>query len=165
MLRRQISLFVYPENTIIEQFRAQFNPVQFELIPAHVTLCRENELEDLNIIRNQLQQLHQFGPLTIQFDTPVRFENDLGLMLPAHHQQDDFHRLRKMILNPSFHHHRPLPHLTLMHPRNSSCTDAIYQTALHTDFPKQLVFSTAFLIEQGNGAKWEIMETFPLSDN
>ena len=43
--RRQLTLFVEPpENLIIEEIRRRYNPIQFELINCHVTLCREDEI-------------------------------------------------------------------------------------------------------------------------
>ena len=54
VVRRQLTLFLTEQNQIIEEIRATYNPKQFELIKAHVTLCREDEIEDNleEIIRN-----------------------------------------------------------------------------------------------------------------
>ncbi|MEQ1633746.1 MAG: hypothetical protein ABL997_15305 [Planctomycetota bacterium] len=44
-MRTQLSLFVPPpHDVLVESVRAVVDPVQHALIPAHVTLCREDEL-------------------------------------------------------------------------------------------------------------------------
>ena len=46
--RIQLTLFVDPKEAVtIERVRQEFNPGQFKLIKAHVTLCREDEIQDL----------------------------------------------------------------------------------------------------------------------
>jgi hypothetical protein len=43
--RIQLTLFVgEPESVAIEHIRKMFNPLQYALIKAHVTLCRADEL-------------------------------------------------------------------------------------------------------------------------
>ena len=44
-IRRQATLFLRHRESV-ESIRRQFNPAQAELISAHVTLCREDEVED-----------------------------------------------------------------------------------------------------------------------
>ena len=54
-MRRQLTLFVDPKDAInIEQVRNEFNPRQFEIIKAHVTLCREDEIQDLERVMTNL---------------------------------------------------------------------------------------------------------------
>ena len=55
-IRRQLTLFVGEKDAItIEQIRQKFNPLQFKLIKSHVTLCREDEIENLEqVIENFL---------------------------------------------------------------------------------------------------------------
>ena len=54
MIRRQLTMFV-PEAcaSAIELVRAVVDPIQKALIFVHVTLCREDELGDLNSIRTR----------------------------------------------------------------------------------------------------------------
>jgi hypothetical protein len=48
-IRRQLSLYVpEPIATRLEAVRRVLDPVQHALIPAHVTLCRDDELEALS---------------------------------------------------------------------------------------------------------------------
>jgi hypothetical protein len=47
-IRRQLTLFVEQKDAeIIERVRQEFNPIQFNLIKSHVTLCREDEIQNL----------------------------------------------------------------------------------------------------------------------
>ena len=53
--RRQATLYLpLADSTAIESLRARFNRVQFELIRAHVRLCREDEVSDWDKIASRL---------------------------------------------------------------------------------------------------------------
>ncbi|NMR33228.1 hypothetical protein HIO71_03290 [Chryseobacterium aquaticum] len=46
--RRQLTLFLDDHySTEIETIRRKYNPVQYKSIKSHVTLCREDELENM----------------------------------------------------------------------------------------------------------------------
>ncbi|PWT70618.1 MAG: hypothetical protein C5B59_19610 [Bacteroidetes bacterium] len=48
--RRQLSLFLKKnEASEFESIRKTFNPDQFQLIACHVTVCREDEIENISI--------------------------------------------------------------------------------------------------------------------
>jgi len=48
MKRKQITIFLDETEAIpIEAIRKRFNPRQYKLIKSHITLCREDEIEDL----------------------------------------------------------------------------------------------------------------------
>jgi hypothetical protein len=135
-VRHQLTLFVQPQDaTVIEAIRSQYNPVQQQLIASHVTLCREDELEPLEVIIAHLQQL-RLAPITVQFGAVKRFDNGKGVMLPALGENTAFHQLRAAVLQPSIATLRlHEPHLTLMHPRNATCTDAIFETIQAVTLP------------------------------
>lgn len=152
--RVQLTLFI-PESksATIEEIRSRYNPVQHNLIAAHVTLCREDELSSLEAVLKNLEQL-DFPAFTIPFSTPIRFDNGKGLLLPA---LDDstFQELRKLVLKRIINQPRlHAPHLTLMHPRNSTCTDLLYREILAINLPDRLHFNQISLIEQVNGSAW-----------
>lgn len=49
--RRQLTLFVDEKQSVtIESIRQKFNPQQYRLIKAHVTLCREDEIESIDTV-------------------------------------------------------------------------------------------------------------------
>ena len=56
--RRQATLYLpLPNSDRVESLRSQFNRDQFELIRAHVTLCREDEVSDWGELASRLLDL------------------------------------------------------------------------------------------------------------
>ncbi len=155
--RRQASLFLsgFPE---IEEFRHRFNPAQAALIPAHVTLCREDEVEDWSALQDRIRAV---GPIdiTIEFGIPIRQEH--FVYLPVVESTVRFENLRLALLgtptqSPRLH----LPHLTIIHPRNGVCTDAIFQELLRHFVPFSASFCEISLIEQRDGGPWSRFACF-----
>jgi hypothetical protein len=134
--------------------------VQQQLIASHVTLCREDELAPLDIILTHLQQL-RFAPITVQFGAVKRFDDGKGVMLPALGENAAFHQLRAAVLQPinttpRLHE----PHLTLMHPRNATCTDDIFEVIQAAQLPQLLTFKSITLIQQCSSGKWQSLQHF-----
>ncbi|ULQ57121.1 2'-5' RNA ligase family protein [Flavihumibacter rivuli] len=162
-----MTLFVAPEDaTPIEQIRQQYNPLQFEIIKAHVTLCREDEIENIEpVIANLLSLTKTKQPILIGFGKVTRFDNGKGLYLPAANDNEEFDELRSKILNGIIENPRKHEaHITLMHPRNSTCTDEIHKQVQTIDLPTQLYFNTISLIEQKDGGQWKIVHEFNMED-
>ena len=163
--RRQLSLFLKKDHETIERIRAAFNPAQYKLIPAHVTLCREDELDSLEQVKANLTLLHLASPFCLQFSKVVRFPDGKGAMLAAQGANQDFHNLRKRVLQGVIHqprvHH---PHITLLHPRNSTCDVALFERLSEYKLPKKLYFDTLSLIEQGADEKWKILNAYILTN-
>ena len=160
-IRKPLTLFVKQKDAeTIEQVRKMFNPRQFELIKTHVTLCREDEIENLEQVITNLSLLTQ-TEIVIEFGKIVRFDNGKGLLLPATTDNIEFQKLRKQALvglddNPR----KQEPHITLMHPRNSTCTDNIFAQIEKVNFPTKLKFKRISLIEQENGGQWRVLQEF-----
>ena len=162
-IRRQLTLFVEPTDALtIEQTRQEFNPRQFEIIKAHVTLCREDEIENLEqVISNLLFLTQTQQNIFIEFDKVARFDNGKGLFLPATNDNKEFEYLRRQILFGLYDNPRnQKPHITLMHPRNSTCTDRIFEQVEEVNFPTKLEFKRISLIEQENGGQWKTLKDF-----
>lgn len=166
-IRRQLTLFPEPADVlIIEQIRQEFNPIQFELIKAHVTLCREDEIENLEqVLSNLLLLARTQQKIYIEFGKVARFDNGKGLFLPATNDNKQFENLRKQVLtglidNPG----KQEAHITLMHPRNSTCTDHIFELVEKINLPAKLEFKQISLIEQENGGQWKILKNFELQN-
>lgn len=162
-IRRQLTLFVEPADAVtIEQIRKGFNPKQFEIIKAHVTLCREDEIQDLEKVNSNLLLMTQAQPnIIIKFENVSMFDNGKGLFLPSTNDNKEFEYLRRQILlglddNPR----NQKPHITLMHPRNSTCNDTILRQIKKIDLPSKLEFKRISLIEQENGGQWKILKEF-----
>lgn len=161
--RRQLTLFVDPSDAVtIEQTRQKFNPRQFEIIKAHVTLCREDEIENLEQVISNLFLLTQTQQnIFIEFGKVARFDNGKGLFLPATNDKKEFENLRSKALFRLYDNPRNQePHITLMHPRNSTCTDDIFRQIEKQNFPTKLEFKRISLIEQENGGQWRTLKDF-----
>jgi 2'-5' RNA ligase len=161
--RIQLTLFVPNEDAIvIEKIRGQFNPVQQQLIKAHITLCREDELIAVETVLKNIQSL-AIKTITLGFGTPIRFDDGKGILLPATEGLDNFHTLRIQVLQGIIEQPRvQAPHITLLHPRNATCTDAIFEQILETEFPSKIKFSNISLIEQIDGKEWNVLKEFNL---
>lgn len=162
-IRKQLTLFVDPKDAeTIERVRQEFNPVQFELIKSHVTLCREDEIQDLEQVLSNLHSL-ALEEIVIEFGKAKRFDNGKGLFLPATTNNAGFQELRRQVLSgANVHPGKQEAHITLMHPRNSTCTDVIFQQVERLNLPKQLTFKKKSLIEQEDGGTWKILKEFEL---
>ena len=146
----------------IESIRKKFNSRQQQLIDSHVTLCREDEIENIDQVLDNLQNLDT-SAITIRFGKAIKFDNDKGILLPASGDNDQFHQLREKVLitlNKPIRRHEP--HITLMHPRNSTFTDEIFEEIQSAILPICLKFDTISLIEQNDGGQWQIIKTFTL---
>lgn len=160
--RIQLTLFANAEEAaLIEQVRGAFNPVQYALIRAHVTLCREDMLLQPEPVLQRLADT-AFPFITIRFGKPARFSDGKGLLLPAT-EDAQFQLLRNEILQdmPGFIIPQE-PHVTLIHPRNGICTDEIFEQVLRANLPEQLTFKQVSLIAQENGKEWKTLRRFPL---
>jgi 2'-5' RNA ligase superfamily len=162
--RIQLTLFVSENDSRqIETIRQQFNPVQHMLIKSHVTLCREEELDHLEKVIENLEKL-EHEAVTIDFGDAVRFADGAGVLLPAVGNSDPYHTLREKILRGIIDKPgTPEPHITIMHPRNSLCTDGIFEQIKNYSLPAKLNFSSISLIEQEPGKRWQILRAFKLN--
>ena len=164
-IRRQLTLFVDETNAgIIENIRQTFNPEQHAIIKSHVTLCREDEIEPIEMMIQNLANL-QHDYLSINFGPVVRFSDGKGILMPAKGDNAAFHTLRKLVLkgiinNPGEHE----PHITLMHPRNATCTDSIFDQVANRNLPAKLTFRKISLIQQEDRNPWHILNEFELHE-
>jgi 2'-5' RNA ligase len=163
-IRRQLTLFIeLQDSENIEKIRQQFNPRQSELIKSHVTLCREDEIENLEQVITKLRRLTK-TEITIEFGEAKRFDNGKGVLLPANYDNNEFQELRRKILGIDDNPRKQEPHITLMHPRNSTCTDNIFEQIKKINLPSKLKFKRISLIEQEDGGQWNILQEFEYTD-
>ena len=149
--RRQASMYLQgvPE---IENLRVRFNPVQARLIPAHVTLCREDEVQDWLRLESRIQDRIPIS-LTLGFGRAVRDDN--LVFLPVVFGGEQFEKLRHVLLNDGIAPPRKLtPHITVIHPRNGVCTDAAFDEILQRLPPFKITLREISLIEQTVGGPW-----------
>jgi len=164
-IRRQLTLFVEPKDSVaIEQIRQEFNSRQFEIIKSHVTLCREDEIINLDNIKSNLVLLKQVA-IHIKFGKIERFDNGKGLFLPATNDNEEFDYLVSQVLSGIIDNPRKQKaHITLMHPRNSTCTDNIFKQVGTMNLPTKLNFKKISLIEQKDDGQWQVLQEFNLAD-
>lgn len=162
--RKQLTLFLEGNKEAIEEIRASYNPEQFNLISAHVTLCREDEILPLAEIIENIKAVRLPEPLCIEFDPISRFPDGRGALLPSKGKNLEFHELREALLKgisePPRDHE---PHITLMHPRNSSCSAELFSELRQVPLPSEFFFTRISLIEQNSGEKWRTLEEFVIS--
>lgn len=162
-IRRQLTLFVPPaQSGLIERLREEHNPVQHSLIKAHVTLCREDEILDWEIVRNNIETTN-LSSINLVFSTLFRFDEGKGVYLKSDGNTGPFDDLRKAVLQGAVSPIRKQePHATLMHPRNSTCTDEIVVHLQALQLPLKFTFSQISLIEQTGGDPWKTLQEFSL---
>ena len=151
--RRQATLYLpLPCAADIERLRSTYNPAQHALIRAHVTLCREDEARDWDELANRLVAL---GPVAVPlaFGAPVRVEN--LVYLPATGSTAPFDQLRASLLGrPAASVRKQDPHITLIHPRNGTCSDAAFASIVSQSTSFAVTFRTVTLIAQVDGDPW-----------
>lgn len=183
LVRRQLSLFAPPPaGRMLDELRAELDPVQHRLIPAHVTFAREDELEahaardpgsdPATALAAELAATFAGGArsrtpraaLTLTFGAAVSFDGH-GILLPCIDGEADFHALRSAILAAAIGHdalRRPAAHVTLAHPRNPRAPGNSLASARRLPVPLSLTFREVRLIEQVDAAPWRVLATFPL---
>lgn len=159
MRRRQLSLFVAgPAVDAVERVRRLVDPVQSALIPAHVTLCREDEIDAL-ASEKIASRVAGSQPLHLSFGRPEAFSGH-GILLPCIEGEQAFTRLRHRVLGTA-DIRESRAHITLAHPRNPKAQGNSLDDA-SLDGPLILSFERVMLIEQAFAdAPWTILEEFP----
>lgn len=145
----------------LEATRQLLDPVQSRLIPAHVTLCREDELA--TITDSQLESRltdSSLRPITLRFGQPEVFD-DHGVLLACVEGEQEFHALREHVLG-SRAIRRQSPHMTLAHPRNPRSMDNSWANIARIPQVGAITFSTVHLIEQNGDEPWKIIHEFKL---
>jgi len=162
MKRTQLSLFVSgAEAARLERIRRVVDPVQAALIPAHVTLCREDELHGVEV-ELLARRVAAAAPIRLVFGQVERFSGH-GILLRCLEGQPAFSALRRQILGIS-ETRDSLAHLTLAHPRNPRAAGNSLE-AVDLALPLSLVFDRAVLIEQlAAGEKWTVLSEFPFAN-
>lgn len=163
--RIQLTLFI-DENASgqIEKIRQEFNPEQYALIKTHVTLCREDELTLIEEVILNLTKC-EMNSVSINFGAVTRFSDGKGVLIPAIGKNEQFQNLRKTILKGIIEEPRNHePHITLMHPRNSTCTDSIFNKIKKMELSTKIAFTKISLIEQEDVKKWVILREFELKN-
>jgi 2'-5' RNA ligase len=158
-IRKQLSMYV-PNDAAkeIEAVRKVVDPIQSNLIPAHITLCREDELHEFSTARLAHIPLK---PITLRFGKPEIFSVH-GLLLNCIDGEDEFRLLREYLL-ASKNIKNQRPHITLAHPRNPKSDGNLLSNTSPLPEMIEITFPTIYLIEQVLSEPWRVLETYALS--
>lgn len=150
-----------PDASLLESVRRVLDPVQSSLIPAHVTLCREDELAlvESDELKFRLANVDA-KPITLHFGRAEVF-HEHGILLPCLAGEQDFHSLREQALG-SRTLRRQAPHITLAHPRNPKSAGNCLANANVLPEVICVTFTSAQLIAQRGAAAWRVLQTFEL---
>lgn len=160
MIRRQASLYV-PETdrNEIERVRELADPVQYKLIPAHVTLCRENEVLDWTRFCEKVSRLGSFD-LSLEFGSPIELDNGC-LLLPCVKGKSRYNELRKLLLSSRGEEPRVSePHITLRHPRNPTPNRSVGRLLQSLNNMPPIEFKSVNIIEQQGNTEWKILHEY-----
>lgn len=161
--RIQLSLYLTgPAASVLESVRRTLDPVQSSLIPAHVTLCREDELAAIKdgALVSRLAQI-PLPPVTLRFGTPEPFSGH-GIRLPCIAGEHAFIALRQHVLGARSIRHQS-PHITLAHPRNPKAAGNCLANA--DVLPEEITVTFAHInrIEQTGTSPWRVLDTFDIT--
>lgn len=160
-MRRQLSLFVPAAPAVaLEALRARLDPVQHALIPAHVTLARDDELEGL-APDDIAARLRNAGPITLKFAAPEAFDGH-GVWLPLAEGDEAFQALRRRALGRE-DVREARAHVTLAHPRNPRAEGNVRDVWAAWPGGFEATFVAVQWIEQIDRAPWIVRHIFPLS--
>ncbi|QDA56529.1 2'-5' RNA ligase family protein [Thermomonas aquatica] len=155
--RRQLSLLVPEEQrAIVEPIRQRLDPIQYSLIPAHVTLCRDNELPELRILKRRLERLEAFS-FTMAFGEPQELSDGCVLLRPTT-GVEHFQALRRSILGPDATAQGA--HLTLLHPRNATGAIHNLESLARKLSGLEIRFKTIAIIEQRGCDPWTVKNEY-----
>jgi hypothetical protein len=150
-MRRQLTLFLPPkERALVDEIRKELDPRQFAIIPAHVTLCRDEELDPWPVIRQRLASLRpftldmQFGGAEVLPDGCVLLRSTLGI--------EAYQTLRGILLGPIAKQHGA--HITLLHPRHAAGASYSLPEISQRLSGLAVPFRSVSVIEQLPGEAW-----------
>ncbi|MFY0605879.1 MAG: 2'-5' RNA ligase family protein [Cyclobacteriaceae bacterium] len=162
--RKQLTLFLdSTESSSFEIIRECYNPEQFRIIKCHITLCREDEIEEIETIQQNLEGLN-LPTFNLKLGEIQRFSKGNGVLIGVADIENQFENLRRLVLQNVIAKPRDhKPHITLMHPRNSKCTDSEFAKIQGVNFPTEIKISNVSLIEQELRNAWKILREYPLN--
>ena len=159
-IRTQLSLYVpKPVRALLDEVRQLLDPIQAKLIPAHVTLCREDEIINLDsaLLRSRLLAM-KAQAMTLEFGRPESFHGH-GVRLPCIAGESEFHALRELVLGTAAIR-REIPHITLAHPRNPKTLSNTTANVSRLPSSLTITFANIKLIQQQDHQPWQVFDQF-----
>jgi 2'-5' RNA ligase len=150
-----------PEASELEGVRRLLDPVQSSLTPAHVTLCREDELAEVNTDSLASRLIDAKAKhVTLRFGRP-EIVHEHGILLPCIAGREAFHALREHVLGSRAIRHQA-PHITLAHPRNPKSSKNSLANANRLPEAIAIRFAHIVLIEQTGATPWRVLQTYEI---
>lgn len=161
-VRQQLTLFVEaPWRSRLNAYRQGLDPVQAALISAHVTLCREDELDVVSLTGwVERATAWRAGPMSLRFGSATRFGGH-GVLLPCEDGQASFQALRQWMLDP-LDAREHAAHLTLAHPRNPRAIGNTEEAVQALPTGLALRLASVSLIRQHGEGPWRVVQEAPL---
>jgi hypothetical protein len=144
------------QRAAVDRIRERLDPKQHALIPAHVTLCRDDELVPWDAIRQRLDGLAPVA-LAMRFGEPQALA-DGGILLRATHGMEAYRMLRRAVLGGTAREHGA--HITLLHPRNAPSTEPDWTTIAQGVCGLAVVFRTVSFVEQQGDEPWRVRRDY-----
>jgi hypothetical protein len=161
--RRQLTLFLsMPAKGIVDHVRQHLDPSQFARIPAHITLCYDDEIQDWAQVSACLGAI---APEEIRFDFTIEgarsFEAEgKGIYLSTSERSGFFELARSRLLATSCSRRSHVkPHITLLHPRHAIDREHGWTLIDATVFPDCTAIHQISLVEFRE-SRWSVVHTF-----
>ena len=119
-------------------------------------------MEELANVMHNLMNL-TFSCITINFGNVARFFPDKGVLMPGVGENLAFYNLRKSVLNGNVEKNEKFaPHITLMHPRNSICSDMEFAQIQKFVLRNAIQFRKVSLMVREAIGKWQVIREFEI---
>ena len=155
-IRTQLTAFLpLCISDLIDEIRSRIDPIQFQRIKPHITICYDDEILDVKLFSEKLKSVNH-NKIKLSFGLPEEFDHG-GYFLPSIGDLSEFNYLRETLLQDAIYKRKNVkPHITLLHPRNSKGIEVNWTTIPNLG---NLIFEIdrLSLIEQKNEEKWEII--------
>ena len=151
---------------LIDHVRQRMDPVQFAKIPAHVTLCYDDEIQDWNYVAGCFEAL---APEGIRFNFTVEGARSFaaegkGIYLGIAEQSGFYTLARSRLLATSSSARKQVrPHITLLHPKHARDGADGWTLVDSMGFPERILIHQISLIELRESA-WTVVRVWGIKE-
>ena len=104
-----------------------------------------------------------FSFITINFGNVARFFPGKGVLMPGVGENLAFYNLKESVLNGNVEKNEKFaPHITLMHPRNSICSDMEFAQIQKFVLRNAIQFRKVSLMVREAIGKWQVIREFEI---
>lgn len=136
--------------------RRKYDRNQFDIIPAHVTLCDDDEVEPWDLVADALRSLKRID-IALSLGAVTRL-TDGCVLIPVVGSTSSYDQARQQILGERY---KPrAPHITLLHPRHSAGKEHLFAAIKKEVLPAFVRLNEISLIEQIDSRAWNVVERY-----